>query len=70
MNLEEFRNKYLHNKTYLGDGLYVHHDGGGFVLSTERENGEHWVGLEEAVLQNLLTYREQFYRDYESRKEK
>ena len=62
MTPKEFSDKYL-NKTYIGDGLYVNFDGCYFVLTTERENGVHWVGLEESVLQALLEYRKQLYED-------
>jgi len=50
-------------KTHLGDGLFVHFDGYHFILSTERENGLHWVGLEPPVFDAFICYREQVYKD-------
>ena len=47
----------------MGDGLYVHFDGYHFMLSTERENGEHWIGLEPPVFDELLEYRKKVYED-------
>ncbi len=43
-------------KAYLGDGLYVAFDGFMLTLSADRENGEHWVGLEPQVFDALITY--------------
>lgn len=62
MKREDFVNKYS-EKTYLGDGLYVHFDGYYFILSTERENGIHEVGLEPPVFNNLIAYRQQVYNE-------
>lgn len=56
--------KNYESKTYLGDGLYVHFDGYHFVLSTQRENGEHWVGLEPPVIDALMNYRQRCYDDF------
>lgn len=64
MNREDFIKKYS-KKTYLGDGLYARFDGFHFVLSTERENGEHWVGLEPFVFDNLIKFRREVYKDAE-----
>lgn len=50
--------KRLKEKQYLGDGLYAHHDGYHIVLSTERENGTHHIGLESQVLSAFDRYRE------------
>jgi hypothetical protein len=65
MKRQDFINKYK-RKIYLGDGVYATFDGCYFILSTERENGQHWIGLEEDVIHNLLEYRENCYRDAES----
>jgi hypothetical protein len=65
MKRSEFRETYT-KKTYLGDGLFVHFDGYHFVLSTERENGVHWVGLEPHVFNELIAYRKQVYTDAEN----
>lgn len=62
MNREEFKNKYT-KKTYLGDGLFAEFDGYHFILSCERENGRHWVGLEPNVFDELIAYKEQLYQD-------
>jgi len=51
---------------HLGDGLYVNFDGYHIVLSTERESGNHWVGLEPSVFKNLLEYRKNLYEDAEN----
>jgi hypothetical protein len=69
MKRNEFKDKYYTKKTYLGDGLYARFDGCYFILSTERENGEHWVGLEEDVINALMEYRKNFYMDAESIKD-
>ena len=65
MNRKDFIRKYS-QKTYLGDGLYAVFDGFHFVLSTERENGEHWVGLEPPVFDALIAMRKQVYKDAEN----
>jgi hypothetical protein len=65
MNREEFKNKYS-KRNYLGDGLYVEFDGYQFNLIAPREHGEHWVGLEPFVFDNLLEYRKQVYKDAEN----
>lgn len=44
--------------TYLGDGLYATDDGFMIELSCERENGKHWVGLEDEVLSSLIRFLE------------
>ena len=42
---------------YLGDGLTAHYDGVMMItLRTERQDGEHWVGLEREVFQELLQF--------------
>ena len=38
-------------ETYLGDGLYASYDGYQIVLRAPRENGDHYVALEPAVLE-------------------
>ena len=49
-------------------GIYVHFDGYHFILSTERENGWHEIGLEPSVFDALLKYRKQVYEDAEKLK--
>lgn len=66
MNRKDFIQKYYYQKTYLGDGLYATFDGDHFILSTPRENGEHWVGLEPPVFEALLRYRKEVYQQAES----
>lgn len=41
---------------YLGDGLYASFDGYQIILRAPRENGDHWVALEPAVLAAFLRY--------------
>jgi|GEM_PF-6223145 hypothetical protein len=69
MNRKDFIKKYS-QKTYLGDGLYVHFDGYHFVLSTERydQRDPKWdiVGLEPIVFDDLIQYRKLVYRDAEN----
>jgi hypothetical protein len=65
MNRAEFIKKYS-EKSYLGDGLFCHFDGFHFILSTERENGEHYVGLEPEVFDMLIRYRKELYEDAEN----
>jgi hypothetical protein len=62
MRREEFIKKYS-AKSYLGDGLYVSFDGYHFILSTERDNGLHWVGLEPSVVDALIEHRKKVYED-------
>ena len=50
--------KLLKRKDYLGDGLYAHFDGYHIILSTPRENGEHYVALEPSVLAAFDQYKE------------
>jgi hypothetical protein len=64
MKREDFIKMYS-KKRCLGDGLYVHFDGYHFILSAERENGWHWVGLEPPVFEQLIQYRKQVYIDAE-----
>jgi hypothetical protein len=41
---------------YLGDGLYVSHDGRMVKLRAPRESGDHWVGLEPQTLNALMRW--------------
>jgi hypothetical protein len=41
---------------YLGDGLYASFDGYMIVLRAPRELGDHWVGLEPPVFNELLRF--------------
>jgi len=45
-------------ETYLGDGLYASDDGFMLTLRAPRENGDHWVGLEDEILHNLFKFLE------------
>jgi hypothetical protein len=60
MNSEDFKNKYR-KKRYIGDGSFVHFDGYHFILSTPREDGTHWIGLEPPVFEELVAYRREVY---------
>lgn len=62
MTREDFEELY-YSKHYLGDGLYINFDGYNFILSAERENGWHWVGLEPDVFDKFILYRKQVYKD-------
>lgn len=62
MTYEEFTNAYS-KKTYIGDGAYVSFDGYHFIISTERDNGVHWIGLEPPVFDALIKFRERVYED-------
>lgn len=68
MNTKELREKY-NNTSYLGDGLYVKFDGYQIILTTERENGTHWVALEPKVFENLLLYQQELYSEIEKIKD-
>ena len=48
--------KAIKEKAYLGDGVYVHHDGYKIILTTPREDGEHYIALEPEVLEALDRY--------------
>ena len=65
MDRQEFIKIYT-QKTYLGDGAYVHFDGYHFILTTERENGIHHIGLEPPVFEALLRYRTEVYKNAEN----
>lgn len=53
----------MHNdKTYLGDGVYAVFDGYQIIITTDRENGTHWIALEPAVLSSLVAYAERIYK--------
>ena len=52
---------------YIGDGLYASFDGCHFVLRAQRENGEHWVGLEPEVLHRFNQYAEKVKQILKSR---
>jgi len=45
-----------HEEDYLGDGLTARFDGWTIVLSTPRQDGEHWVALEPKVFQALVRF--------------
>lgn len=64
MQREDFIKKYT-KKHYLGDGLFVQFDGFHFILSTDREDGKHWVGLEPSVFHELIKYRKEVYEEAE-----
>ncbi len=46
------------DKDYLGDGVYVEHDGYNIILTTERDNGIETIYLEPPVLAALVRYRD------------
>ena len=48
---------------YLGDGLYASFDGFMIILRAPREEGDHWVGLEPAVFDNLLKFMDQITKE-------
>lgn len=50
----------LDRESYLGDGLYVSHDGWQFVLRAPRLDGDHWVGLEPKTLEAFINYVDKF----------
>lgn len=48
----------LDAKDYLGDGVYIGHDGWQIWLRTKRENGWHEIALEPSVLEAFDRYRD------------
>lgn len=44
------------DESYIGDGVYVSHDGYHIWLRTERQEGWHEIALEPPVYEALLTY--------------
>ncbi len=44
------------DEEYLGDGLYVSHDGWQIILRAPRIEGDHWVALEPNVFVALVDY--------------
>jgi hypothetical protein len=51
---------------YLGDGLYASFDGFMFMLRAPRSGGDHWVGLEPAVLRNFDEYRKRAIKEMQN----
>jgi len=49
-DLEKKRRRENDFETYLGDGLYVRHDGWQVILTAPRDGGAHFVCLEPEVL--------------------
>lgn len=45
-------------EAYLGDGLYAHDDGFMIWLRAPREGGDHYVALENDVLESFLRFVE------------
>jgi hypothetical protein len=43
---------------YLGDGVYVSHDGYQFLLETDRRDGKHFIAVEPEILQAFFKYVE------------
>ena len=56
------------DKRYIGDGVYVAHDGYHVWLTTNREDGRggHQIALEPAVLKALDEYRRELAKKYEA----
>ena len=46
----------MSDKQYIGDGVYVEHDGYQMWLTTERENGTDRIAMEGNVFYGLVTY--------------
>ena len=46
----------MQDEFYLGDGVYVGHDGWAVWLQTERSNGWHQIALEPEILDSLVKY--------------
>lgn len=59
----------METETYLGDGLYASFDGWHFILRAPRDDGDHWVGLEPAVLRQFMDYVERTKASSEVTKE-
>jgi hypothetical protein len=49
-----------YEKSYLGDGVYVHHDGYQIWLTAPRETEEHQIALEPEVLHNFMGWLANF----------
>lgn len=54
------------NETYLGDGLYVSHDGWQFALRAPGPGGDQTVYLEPSVLSAFQRYVHETRKRYES----
>jgi hypothetical protein len=48
----------MSNKEYLGDGVYVEHDGYQLILSVSNGVSEHFIYLEPEVWEELVEYVE------------
>lgn len=51
----------MSSETYLGDGLYVSHDGWQFRLRAPRADGDHVVYMEPSVVDAFRQYVDHFY---------
>ena len=51
----------MNKKTYLGDGLYAQYDGYHVVLSTLREDVEHFVALDSDVIYEFMRFLEKVF---------
>lgn len=40
-------------KDYVGDGVYIEWTGWDFILSTERENGTHYIHIEPMMFNKI-----------------
>lgn len=54
------------DKDYLGDGVYVEHDGYSIILSTERSSGLETIYLEPSVYAALVRYHDRLIAQVEA----
>lgn len=65
MNKGDLKRLFLDKKTYLGDSVYVHHDGYQFILETHNglpNDPSNTICLENEVIEAFLRYRDDFER--------
>jgi hypothetical protein len=53
----------LQDVDYIGDGVYVGHDGYHVWLRTPRENGIHEIALDQRAFDALVHYRERLMQE-------
>jgi hypothetical protein len=59
--------KPLYPKQYLGDGVYVSHDGYHIILSLDAQDPVNPIALEPGLLQKIVQYEKDVIKYYKER---
>lgn len=59
--------KPMFEKRYLGDGVYVHHDGYHIILSLDGQDPNIRIALEPGLLQKIVDYEKDVIKAWEER---